>query len=135
VDAPHSRDVYHTKRMQRVFCVRVTGDARFVLSGSDDANVRVWKARASEPIRVLSRREKVSLEYKDALKKRFAQAPEIRRIATFHRVPKILLSKRRRINKQRVSRKRRMQNAAKHSKPGTIKFKTRALEPIVTEQD
>ena len=41
----HSREVYHTKRMQRVFAVRFSGDASYVFSGSDDMNVRIWKAR------------------------------------------------------------------------------------------
>jgi DDB1- and CUL4-associated factor 13 len=35
--------VYHTKRMQRVFAVRFSGDASYVFSGSDDMNVRMWK--------------------------------------------------------------------------------------------
>lgn len=39
----HSHEVYTTKRMQRVFAVRFTGDATYVLSGSDDFNLRVWK--------------------------------------------------------------------------------------------
>lgn len=39
----HSREVYHTKRMQRVFCTRFSGDATYIFSGSDDMNVRVWK--------------------------------------------------------------------------------------------
>ena len=43
----HSREVYHTKRMQRVFTVRFSGDASYVFSGSDDMNVRVWKVRSS----------------------------------------------------------------------------------------
>jgi hypothetical protein len=42
----HSRDVYHTKRMQRVFSVRFSGDGTYVFSGSDDMNVRVWKVGA-----------------------------------------------------------------------------------------
>ena len=37
--------VYHTRRMQRVFAVRFSGDASYVFSGSDDMNVRVWKVR------------------------------------------------------------------------------------------
>ena len=41
----HSREVYHTKRMQRVFAVRFSGDASYVFSGSDDMNLRVWKVR------------------------------------------------------------------------------------------
>ena len=39
----HSREVYHTKRMQRVFAVRFSGDGSYVFSGSDDMNVRIWK--------------------------------------------------------------------------------------------
>jgi WD40 repeat protein len=39
----HSREVYHTKRMQRVFAVRFSGDGGYVFSGSDDMNVRIWK--------------------------------------------------------------------------------------------
>lgn len=39
----HSREVYTTKRMQRVFAVKFSGDATYVFSGSDDMNVRVWK--------------------------------------------------------------------------------------------
>lgn len=41
----HSREVYTTKRMQRVFAVKFSGDATYVFSGSDDMNVRVWKVR------------------------------------------------------------------------------------------
>lgn len=48
VDKPTSREVYHTKRMQRIFCVSFSADARFVLSGSDDTNVRIWKSVANQ---------------------------------------------------------------------------------------
>lgn len=41
--------MYHTRRMQRVFAVRFSGDASYVFSGSDDMNVRVWKVRGSWP--------------------------------------------------------------------------------------
>jgi DDB1- and CUL4-associated factor 13 len=41
----HSHEVYTTKRMQRVFATRFTGDATYVCTGSDDFNLRVWKAR------------------------------------------------------------------------------------------
>ena len=39
----HSREVYHTKRMQRVMAVRFSGDGSYIFSGSDDMNLRVWK--------------------------------------------------------------------------------------------
>lgn len=37
----HSRDIYHTKRMQRLFAARWTSDSKYILSGSDDGNVRL----------------------------------------------------------------------------------------------
>ena len=45
-----SSDVYHTKRMQRVQCVQWSGDAKYVLSGSDEMSLRLWKANASEKL-------------------------------------------------------------------------------------
>lgn len=39
----HSREVYTAKRMQRVFAVRFTGDGSYVVTGSDDFNMRIWK--------------------------------------------------------------------------------------------
>lgn len=59
--------VYHTKRMQRVFCVRFSGDGSYVFSGSDDMNVRVWKADASEQLGVTLPREKHKAAYNKAL--------------------------------------------------------------------
>ncbi|KAJ6690876.1 U3 SMALL NUCLEOLAR RNA U3 SNORNA ASSOCIATED PROTEIN [Salix koriyanagi] len=50
----HSREIYHTKRMQRVFCVKFSCDASYVISGSDDTNLRLWKAKASEQLGVVS---------------------------------------------------------------------------------
>merc|ERR1712125_73909 len=39
-DGTKSREVYHAKRMQRVLCCSFTSDSRFVLSGSEDTNIR-----------------------------------------------------------------------------------------------
>lgn len=50
----HSREVYHAKRMQRIFCVKFSMDAKFVLSGSDDGNIRLWKANASDKLGTVS---------------------------------------------------------------------------------
>ena len=46
----HSHEVYTAKRMQRVFCTRFTGDATYVVSGSDDFNLRIWKVRSCSPL-------------------------------------------------------------------------------------
>lgn len=37
----------------RVFCVRFSCDASYVISGSDDTNLRLWKAKASEQLGVV----------------------------------------------------------------------------------
>lgn len=50
VDKGHSREVYHTKRMQHVTTVKWTLDNKYILSGSDEMNIRIWKAKASEKL-------------------------------------------------------------------------------------
>ena len=101
----HSRDCYHTKRMQRVFSVQFSMDSKYVLSGSDDGNVRIWKAHASEKIGVQDWREKNKLEYANKLKERYGHMQEIRRIDKHRRTPKDI--------KLADSRKKEMVNAEK----------------------
>lgn len=49
-DKAHSREIYHTKRMQRLTSVLWSLDNKYILSSSDEMNIRVWKARASEKL-------------------------------------------------------------------------------------
>ncbi|GMY18934.1 hypothetical protein FCV25MIE_14173 [Fagus crenata] len=53
-DGGYSLEIYHTQRMQRVFCVKFSCDASYVTSGNDDTNLRLWKAEASEQLGVIS---------------------------------------------------------------------------------
>lgn len=53
VNKGHSREVYHTKRMQRLTNVAWSLDNKYIISGSDEMNLRVWKARASEKLGVV----------------------------------------------------------------------------------
>ena len=41
-------EVYFTKRMQRVSGVLWSADARYVLSASDETNIRLWRAHAAD---------------------------------------------------------------------------------------
>ena len=86
----HSRDVYHLKRMQRVFCTRFSMDGTYVISGSDDMNVRVWKAEAGSQLGTLLPREKRAKQYRNALQERFKHMPEIKKIARHQHVPKAI---------------------------------------------
>ncbi|BBG96154.1 nucleotide-binding protein [Prunus dulcis] len=84
----HSREIYHTKRMQRVFCVKFSCDASYVISGSDDTNLRLWKAKASEQLGVLLPREQKKHEYNEAVKNRYKHLPEVKRIVRHRHLPK-----------------------------------------------
>lgn len=54
VNKGHSREVYHTRRMHRLTCVGWSLDSKYVISGSDEMNIRVWKAKASEKLGIVS---------------------------------------------------------------------------------
>lgn len=83
----HSRDIYHTKRMQRVFCTKFTTDSKYILLGSDDTNIRVWRSNASERAGIKLAKQRQKLEYDAALRERYKYMPEIRRIARHRHLP------------------------------------------------
>jgi len=60
-----------------------SADARFVLSGSDDGNVRIWKAKASDKLGVVTARERAAMEYRNSLKERWRVDSEVDRVARF----------------------------------------------------
>lgn len=50
VDKINSREIYHTKRQQHVTSVGWSLDNKYIFSGSDEMNIRIWKAYASEKL-------------------------------------------------------------------------------------
>ncbi|XP_054564640.1 DDB1- and CUL4-associated factor 13 isoform X3 [Eptesicus fuscus] len=126
VDKSKSREVYHTKRMQHVICVKWTSDSKYIMCGSDEMNIRLWKANASEKLGVLTSREKAAKDYNQKLKEKFRYHPHIKRIARHRHLPKPIYSQ---IQEQRImkeARRRKEVNRLKHSKPGSV--------PIVSEK-
>src|SRR5690606_16647745 len=83
-----SREVYHTSRMNRVFCVKFTDDGRFILSGSDDHNIRLWKAKSWEPLRHISKEEKAKLKYNEKLVERYKDTDAVGSVARHRHLPK-----------------------------------------------
>lgn len=112
----HSRDIYHTKRMQRVMAARWTPDARYVLSGSDDGNIRLWRANASAREGIKSARHRQALEYNEALSERYAHMPEIRRIKRHRHIPKVIKKAGEIKGEELKSIKRREENERRHTK-------------------
>ncbi|KAJ3100475.1 rRNA-processing protein sof1 [Phlyctochytrium planicorne] len=127
----HSRDVYHTKRMQKVFCVKFTMDSKYVLSGSDDGSIRIWKAEASAKIGAMSPREQNALDYAKSLKERYKHMPEIKRIDKQRHIPKDIISVSKKKRVMIESRKRKEDNERKHSAPGTVPFKVERKKNIL----
>ena len=116
----HSRDIYHTKRMQRCFSAKWTPDAQYLLSGSDDGNIRLWRAYASKREGVKTARQRQKLEYDDSLKQRYSHMPEIRRIARHRHVPKNVKKAGEIKAEELASIKRKRENERKHRKKGQV---------------
>ena len=130
-----ARDVYHTKRMQRVFSTAYTSDHKFIVSGSDDTNLRLWKARSSEKIGQLSSREEASLQYRSALVQKYAHLPEVKRIAKSRRVPKFVKKQTAEAVVQKEKKRRKEGNVVKHSKPGTKSYSDERGKVVVKTVD
>ncbi len=129
--AGRSREVYHTKRMQRIFCVQWSSDNTYVMSGSDETNIRLWKAEASMKIGKLRGREKVALNYAAKLRHQYRFHPKIRRIARHRHVPKMIYKALKERQVMMASRKRKRENVIRHSKPGAVKITAQRNKSIV----
>jgi DDB1- and CUL4-associated factor 13 len=131
----HSRDIYHTKRMQRVFSCCWTPDNSYILSGSDDGNIRLWRSHASDRSGVKSARERQKLEYDQALRERYKHMPEIRRIARHRHVPKQVKKAGEIKSEELKAIKRREENERKHTRKGQVKRRSeREKMVLATEQ-
>lgn len=117
-----SREIYHTKRMQRLTNVLWSNDNRYIVSGSDEMCLRLWKARASEKLGIIKDRERVSLQYSEKLKEKYAQHPQIARISRHRQVPKHVKNAGAEHRTITESRSKKEANRRKHSKPGTVPY-------------
>ncbi|XP_068313588.1 uncharacterized protein [Pyrus communis] len=119
-NAGHKREIYHTKRMQRVFSVKYSCDGSYVISGSDDTNLRLWKSKASEQLGVLLPREQKKHEYHEAVKNRYKHLPEIKRIVRHRHLPKPIYKAGKQIREQNESQRKKQEKRKAHSAPGSI---------------
>lgn len=131
----HSREVYHTRRMQWVYAVEFSGDGKFVLSGSDDTNVRVWKARSHMPLKTLMPREQEAIQYREKLKSQYRHVDEIRRILRHRHLPRLMFRQRQQKQEHLQSQWRKQQHIKAHLKPGAYQPIREKQKPIVTEQE
>ncbi|XP_059481822.1 DDB1- and CUL4-associated factor 13 [Neocloeon triangulifer] len=130
-----SREIYHTKRMQRLTCVAYTYDSRYIISGSDEMNLRLWKAIAWQKHGVVKPRERAAMQYGDTLKEKFATHPQIKRISKHRQVPQHVYnaSREHRIIHQKMKRKE--YNRKAHSKKGTVEIVPAKLKSVIKEDE
>ena len=83
-----STEVFHTKRMAKVTAVRWSLCNTFIYSGSEDANVRVWKADSSKPLRALRGPEQGQFDYMRSLAERHAHTPDVHKVLRARKTPK-----------------------------------------------
>ncbi|CAM6051078.1 unnamed protein product [Sphagnum compactum] len=129
----HSKEVYHTKRMQRVFAVKFSGDGSYLMSGSDDTNIRLWKGKASEQLGVLLPREKQKHAYLSAVKERYKHLPEISRIDRYRHLPKPVYKATKVRHASDDAERKRASRKRAHSAPGSIPHTPARKKRIVAE--
>jgi DDB1- and CUL4-associated factor 13 len=117
-----SREVYHTKRMQQVNAVCYSMDSKFIISGSEDTNIRIWKSNASYSLKPLLPKEKEKIAYSNSLKRKYLYNKEISRILRHKHVPKLIKKKLHIRHVQTESKTRKEKNVRANSKPGALPY-------------
>jgi len=90
----YSRELYKGKRMYNLAQVRWTNDNKYILSGSADGALRLWKARRAEPLHRINARQRASIHYSQRLAEKYSHLDEIALISKFrnakvpHRIPR-----------------------------------------------
>ena len=54
-----------------------------MITGSDDGNVRIWKAKASDKLGIITARERAAMEYRESLKERWKVDAEVNRVMRY----------------------------------------------------
>jgi DDB1- and CUL4-associated factor 13 len=111
------RDIYHTKRMQRIFTVQYSLDTKFIISGSDDSNLRIWKSKSNEQLGQLTSREEAAQQYRNTIIQRYQHVPEIRTVVKSRKIPKVIQNQTKQMQIQRESQQRKQSNRVKYNNP------------------
>lgn len=126
------RDTYTNRRMQRCTTLSYTADSHYLLTGSDEGVVRLWRTRSDRRPAPLLSREHSALHYQDALKQRFQHAPEIKRISQHRHLPGWMKKEARKERVHEASVRRKEENVAWH---GKVEVKRGTLRDVVEKDD
>lgn len=106
-------------------------DDKYVVSGSDDTNIRFWKSEASTPVKFLNPREKEALGYRRKLIEKYKYNPEVKRITRKKNLPKYVLNRKKVRQIQNESRFRKRKNVEMNSKFGGLEYNSEKISKIV----
>jgi WD repeat and SOF domain-containing protein 1 len=110
-------------------------DSRYIVSGSEDTNVRVWKAHASDSLKPLLPREKEKLNYYDKLKKKYKYNGEIKRILRHRHLPKFIVKRKQLKHQQKESRHRKLENIRTNNRPEDAPYIPERRKDLDTRED
>jgi len=127
-------EIYHTKRMQRVTSTIYSGDARYVLTGSDDGNVRIWKAKASEKLGIITARERAALEYRESLKERWKMDSDVGNVMRSRHLPKPVYQAAKLRTTMLEARRVKEERRRKHTRAGETKPRAERKKLVISEQ-
>ncbi|KAF8743550.1 hypothetical protein AX14_002104 [Amanita brunnescens Koide BX004] len=130
----HSPEVYHTKRMQRVSSSVFSADARFVITGSDDGNVRIWKAKAHDKLGVITARERAAMEYRESLKQRWKSDAEVSKVSRVRHLPKSVYKAEKLKHTMLEARRVKEERRRKHTRAGESNPKPERKKVVIAEQ-
>ncbi|KAG7390962.1 rRNA-processing protein sof1 [Phytophthora pseudosyringae] len=133
VDRRYAASVAWTLASMGIFSVKFSADANFVLSGSDDTNIRVWKAEASKKLSKVAPRERRKMEYNESLKERYQHLREISRIAKHRHVPKAIKKAAGAKREASAREQKKMANRRSHAKEGAVPH-TNIREKVVVKE-
>ena len=130
VDKSRATEIFHTKRMAKVFAVQFSLDSRFIFSGSEDAIARIWKTDRAAPIRSLRGAEKHTYNYLNKVKERYSHIEEVKRIKNQRNTPKAI--RKRSFKKRRIMQRKLVAEMARkcsdNLKPLAVKKTVQSLE-------
>jgi WD repeat and SOF domain-containing protein 1 len=110
-------------------------DHKFLVSGSDDTNLRLWKAHASEQLGQLTPREESAMQYRQALVRKYQHLPEVRKISKARKIPKAIKNQTKQAIIQKESKDRKHANRVKYGKDGEHEFVGERKKTVVKELD
>lgn len=87
-DTSHRQEaLYHNRRMQAVNTVCCTSDNAYILSGSTDTNIRIWKLDPNASAKISTRAEESSRAIGNILKEKYRSVSQIQDIKRHQAVP------------------------------------------------